>query len=261
MAVLSKLASNPDPNANADAPASPGIEIVHRTEEEDVEAASSADSFSDNGSDRYNDASSYHAAASAKKQGTSNWNNIRTGTTGAVAALCAVIALWVSSKMTLGAPATYADVAKAKASGSKTPKAGKGGKATKVSNPSSAPTQSPSEGPSDLPSASPSASPSALPTASPSCAWKVGVKYCYSVTPPIYFELSLCPDESREFFDVVGEIGIIATPIELVWTSSSSDTQFDGAGYSFQLNQDGTATVTNNAGNSFDVSTNNCGNL
>ncbi|KAL7492704.1 hypothetical protein ACHAWT_004524, partial [Skeletonema menzelii] len=53
MAVLSKLASNPDPNANdADAPASPGIEIVHRTEEEDVEAASSADSFSDNGSDR-----------------------------------------------------------------------------------------------------------------------------------------------------------------------------------------------------------------
>ena len=260
MAVLSKLASNPDPNANADAPASPGIEIVHRTEEEDVEAASSADSFSDNGSDRYNDASSYHAAASAKKQGTSNWNNIRTGTTGAVAALCAVIALWVSSKMTLGAPATYTDVAKAKASGSKTPKAGKGGKATKVSNPSSAPTQSPSEGPSDLPSASPSASPSALPTASPSCAWKVGVKYCYSVTPPIYFELSLCPDESREFFDVVGEIGIIATPIELVWTSSSSDTQFDGASYSFQLNQDGTATVTGNEGKSFDVSTDICGN-
>lgn len=227
MAVLSKLASNPNPNANAeDAPASPGIEIVHHTEEEDVEAASSADSFSDNGSDRYNDASSYHAAASAKKQGTSNWNKIRTGTTGAVAALCTVIALWVASKMTLGAPATYADVAKAKDSGSKTPKAGKGGKAT-----------------------------------TPSCAWKVGVKYCYSVTPPIYFELSLCPDESREFFDVVGEIGIIATPIELVWTSSSSDTQFDGAGYSFQLNQDGTATVTNNAGNSFDVSTNNCGNL
>jgi len=109
--------------ADTDMPGSPGIEIVHRTEEGDVQAAS-ADSFSDNGSDRYNEASPNHTAASSK-QGTSIWRDIRTYTIGG-AALGAVFVAGRASK-TVGAPATYTNVAKAKNNGSKS-KAGKGGK-------------------------------------------------------------------------------------------------------------------------------------
>lgn len=109
----------------ADTPGSPGIEIVHRTEEGDVQAAST-DSFSDSGgSDHYTNASTNHAAASSK-QGTSIWRDIRTFTIGG-AALGAVFAAGRASK-TVGAPATYTDVAKAKNNGSKSPKAGKVGK-------------------------------------------------------------------------------------------------------------------------------------
>ncbi len=109
----------------ADTPGSPGIEIVHRTEERDVQAVASADSFSDNGSDRYNEASPNHTAASSK-QGTSIWRDIRTYTIGG-AALGAVFVAGRASK-TVGAPATYKNVAKAKIGGSKSPKVGKSGK-------------------------------------------------------------------------------------------------------------------------------------
>jgi hypothetical protein len=109
--------------ADTDIPGSPGIEIVHRTEEGDVQAAS-ADSFSDNGSDRYNEASPNHTAASSK-QGTSIWRDIRTYTIGG-AALGAVFVAGRASK-TVGAPATYTNVAKAKNNGSKS-KVGKSGK-------------------------------------------------------------------------------------------------------------------------------------
>lgn len=95
----------------ADTPGSPGIEIVHRTEEGDVQAASTA--------------STNHAAATSK-QGTSIWRDIRTFTIGG-AALGAVFAAGRASK-TVGAPATYTDVAKAKNNGSKSPKVGKSGK-------------------------------------------------------------------------------------------------------------------------------------
>ena len=107
----------------ADTPGSPGIEIVHRIEEGDVQAAST-DSFSDSGgSDRYTNVSTNHAAASSK-QGTSMWRDIRTFTIGG-AALGAVFAAGRASK-TVGAPATYTDVAKAKNNGSKAGKGGKG---------------------------------------------------------------------------------------------------------------------------------------
>jgi hypothetical protein len=129
MTIVSK------PTAADDLPGSPGgIDIVHRTEEGDVQAAST-DSFSDgDGGNRYTSTNHLEksdmvplspkaaVANTSSKQGrrrtSISWRYILIYTIGGAAALGTVFVAGRASK-TVGAPATYMNVAKAKNNGNK----------------------------------------------------------------------------------------------------------------------------------------------
>ena len=122
------------PTAADDLPGSPGgIDIVHRTEEGDVQAAST-DSFSDGDiekSDMVPLSPKAAVANTSSKQGrrrtSISWRYILIYTIGGAAALGTVFVAGRASK-TVGAPATYMNVAKAKNNGNKSKGKSKAGK-------------------------------------------------------------------------------------------------------------------------------------